>query len=75
MLKNYFKLAYRNLLKNKLSSFINIVGLSVAIGCSIVFFLMLDLEYTSDRLWLCIHSKGIKEHSGGAILLSPLALH
>ena len=49
MLKNYFKLAYRNLLKNKLSSFINIVGLSVAIGCSIVFFLMLDLEYTSDR--------------------------
>lgn len=49
MFKSYFKLACRNLLKNKLSSFINIVGLSVAIGCSIVFFLMLDLEYTSDR--------------------------
>ena len=49
MFKSYFKLAYRNMLKNKLSSLINIVGLSVAIGCSIVFFLMLDLEYTSDR--------------------------
>ncbi len=49
MLKSYFKLAYRNLLKNKLSSIINIVGLSVAIGCCIVFFLLLDLEYTSDR--------------------------
>ena len=49
MLKSYFKLAYRNLLKNKISSFINIFGLSVAIGCSIIFFLLLDLEYTSDR--------------------------
>ena len=49
VLKNYFKMAYRNLLKNKLCSLINIVGLSVAIGCSIIFFLLLDLEYTSDR--------------------------
>jgi len=48
MFKNYFKMAYRSLLRNKLSSSINMVGLSVAIGCSIVFFLMLDLEYTSD---------------------------
>jgi ABC-type antimicrobial peptide transport system permease subunit len=49
MLKNYFKLAYRQLLKNKLSSIINISGLSVAIGCSIIFFLLLYLEYTSDH--------------------------
>jgi ABC-type antimicrobial peptide transport system permease subunit len=49
MFTTYFKLAYRNLLKNKLSSIINITGLSVAIGCSIVFFLLLDKEYTSDR--------------------------
>jgi len=49
MLRTYFKLAYRNLLKNKLSAIINITGLSVAIACSIVFFLMLDKEYTSDR--------------------------
>lgn len=49
MLLTYFKLAYRNLIKNKLSFFINITGLSVAIACSIVFFLLLDKEYTSDR--------------------------
>jgi len=49
MFKSYFKLAYRHLLKYKLTSFINIMGLSVAISCSIVFFLLLDLEYTSDR--------------------------
>ncbi|MFC2142204.1 ABC transporter permease [Acidobacteriota bacterium] len=49
MLITYFKLAYRNLVRNKLASFINITGLSVAIACSIVFFLLLDKEYTSDR--------------------------
>ncbi len=49
MFATYVKLAYRNLIKNKLSSFINLTGLSVAIGCSIVFFLLLDKEYTSDR--------------------------
>lgn len=49
MLFTYFKLAYRNLLKHKLSSFINLTGLSLAIACSLVFFLLLDKEYTSDR--------------------------
>ena len=42
-------MAYRSLLRNKFSSSINLVGLSVAIGCCIIFFLMLDMEYTSDR--------------------------
>jgi len=32
MIKNYFKLAWRNLRKNKSFSFINIVGLSVGIA-------------------------------------------
>ncbi len=49
MLKSYLKLAWRNLQRNKLSSFINITGLSIAIGCSIVFFLLLDREITTDR--------------------------
>lgn len=49
MLKNYFVLAYRNLLKNKLSSSINIIGLSVAVGCSILVFLVVDLQATKDR--------------------------
>lgn len=49
MLKSYFKLAIRNLFKHKLPSLINITGLAVAIGCSIVFYILLDLEYSSDR--------------------------
>lgn len=41
MLQSYFKLAIRNLLANKLVTAINIVGLSIAIGCSVVVFLFL----------------------------------
>jgi putative ABC transport system permease protein len=48
MLKNYFKMAYRNLLRNKLSSLINIFGLSIALSCSIVAFLFVDFYYNRD---------------------------
>jgi putative ABC transport system permease protein len=33
MLKNYLKIAFRNLFKNKVYSFINIIGLAVGIAC------------------------------------------
>ena len=49
MFRNYIKTAIRNIKKQKLSSFINIFGMSVAISCSIIFFLMLDIQYTSDN--------------------------
>ena len=49
MFKNFLKVAYRNLWKSKGSSLINIFGLSVAIGCSIVVFLFLELQFTMDR--------------------------
>ncbi|MFC1493396.1 ABC transporter permease, partial [candidate division KSB1 bacterium] len=49
MLKNYIKVAIRNLVRLKVYSFINILGLSVSIGCCIVFFLLLEKEYSSDR--------------------------
>lgn len=48
MLKNYFVLAYRTLLKNKVSSFINLFGLSVAIGCSIMVFAFVYGKLTED---------------------------
>ena len=38
MLKNYIKLGFRNLIKHKLSSFINISGLALAIGCCFMVF-------------------------------------
>jgi putative ABC transport system permease protein len=36
MLRNYFKTAWRNLLKNKTSSFINIIGLAVGMAVAIL---------------------------------------
>lgn len=48
MLKSYFKLAWRNIFRNKLSSIINIIGLSIAIGCNIVIFTFVDLNINQD---------------------------
>jgi putative ABC transport system permease protein len=50
MVKNYIKLALRNLAKNKLVSFINIFGLSAAIGVSIVVFSYVKWEYDIDKV-------------------------
>jgi predicted permease len=49
MLKNYFKIAIRSLLKNSVYSFINIVGLSIGIACSVLILLWVNDEYTYDR--------------------------
>ena len=49
MLRIYFKLALRNLLSNKLVTGINIFGLSIAVGCSIVVFLFLQNHWTMDN--------------------------
>ena len=42
MFRNFIKLAFRNMRKNKLSTVINLLGLSVAVGCSIVVFVFAD---------------------------------
>lgn len=49
MFGNYFKTSLRSLKKNPLSSFINIFGLSVAIGVCIVVFAFLQYDYSVDR--------------------------
>ena len=49
MVRNYIKLALRNLAKNKLISFINIFGLSTAVGVSIVVFSLLEFEFSTDK--------------------------
>lgn len=48
MLKNYFKTAYRNLLRNKGYSLINILGLSLGIACSLTLFLVIKYELSFD---------------------------
>lgn len=48
MIKNYLKSGYRNLVKNKLSSAINILGLALAIGCCLVVFQLFDWSMHMD---------------------------
>ncbi len=48
MLRNYFNIIFRNLLKFKLFSFINILGLSLAIACSILVILYVQNELSYD---------------------------
>ncbi|MGA7838495.1 MAG: ABC transporter permease, partial [Ignavibacteriaceae bacterium] len=48
MLNNYFKIAIRNLLRNKVYSFINIFGLSIGIACSILIMLFVKNELSYD---------------------------
>jgi len=48
MLRNYIKTALRNIQKNKLISFINITGLSLALGCCITVYTFLEFAYTQD---------------------------
>lgn len=49
MLKNYFKVAFRNLTKHKLYSVINIVGLAVGIACCLLIALYVQNEWSFDQ--------------------------
>lgn len=46
MLKNYFKVTFRNLWKNKTYSFLNIFGLAIGLTCAGVIFLWVEDEVT-----------------------------
>ncbi len=49
MLRNYFKIAFRNLFKNKVYSFINISGLAVGMACCMAICLYVYDEISYDR--------------------------
>ncbi|MBS1936083.1 MAG: ABC transporter permease, partial [Bacteroidetes bacterium] len=49
MIKNYFKTAWRNIVKNKLFSFINILGLSLGIATCFIIMLYVQDELSYDR--------------------------
>ena len=48
MIRHYIKTAARDLKKNKVASLINVVGLSIAVGCAVVLFLFIDLQVNMD---------------------------
>ncbi len=49
MLKNYFKTAWRNLMKSKVFSFINVLGLTIGITICMMIFLFIMNEFSVDR--------------------------
>ncbi len=49
MIKNYLKVAFRNLIRYKTYSFINIIGLSVGIACCLLILLYIQNELSYDR--------------------------
>jgi ABC-type antimicrobial peptide transport system permease subunit len=76
MFKNYFKIGVRNLWKQRMPSAINIIGLSIAVGCSIVAFKFVEFSYVKDNfhknkedLFLVTHWEELESNKGrnGAI--------
>ncbi len=49
MLKNYITIAWRNLMRNKVFSFINLTGLSIGLACCLLIVLFAKDELSFDR--------------------------
>jgi putative ABC transport system permease protein len=49
MIRNYLKIAWRNLRKNKMFSIINILGLTIGITACMMIFIFIIHEYSIDR--------------------------
>ena len=49
MFKNYFKTALRNFRKNKLTTFINVLGLSIGISASLIIFMTVEYDFSFDK--------------------------
>jgi putative ABC transport system permease protein len=49
MIKNYIKIAFRNITNNKIYSFINIVGLAIGIACCVIIASFIQSELSYDN--------------------------
>jgi len=49
MLKNHFKIAFRNFGRNKLFTLINVIGLSIGISAALVIYLIVNYDFTFDK--------------------------
>ncbi len=49
MIRNYFKIAWRNILKSKFFSILNIIGLSTGMACSMLILLWVQNEVNYDK--------------------------
>jgi putative ABC transport system permease protein len=70
MIKNYFKISWRNLVKNKTTSLINIGGLSIGLAVAIIIMFWVSDEYSYNRFHTNlpnIYSIMQNERQGGVI--------
>lgn len=67
MLKNYFKIAWRNLMKNKVFSFINIFGLTVGLTCCMLITLYIVNELSYDKY----HKNADNLYQLGTLFITP----
>ncbi len=81
MFKNYLKVALRNILKHKGSSFINVFGLAIGLACTILISLWVTDELSYDRFHknarnlFCVYNA--EHYNSGKIVYSysnPVAL-
>ncbi|MDP4130120.1 MAG: ABC transporter permease [Bacteroidota bacterium] len=49
MIKSYFKTAWRNITRNKLTAFINVFGLAIGLSCSLLIWLWVSDELSYNR--------------------------
>ena len=49
MIRNYLKVTFRNMARNKLFTFINIFGMSISLACCIILFIYTKNELNFDR--------------------------
>ena len=83
MLRNYIKIALRNIRKNKALSFINIAGLSIGLACCILIILYIKDELSFDGFHLkkdnicqltCVRTEqdgGIQKFAIAALVQGP----
>jgi putative ABC transport system permease protein len=74
MLKNYFKIAFRNVLKNRIFSLINIFGLAVGLTCCMLISAFLYNELSFDKYpehAFQIYRVGLKIEQNGGIADYP----
>ncbi|HVO75089.1 MAG TPA: ABC transporter permease, partial [Ignavibacteriaceae bacterium] len=78
MLKNYLKIAFRNLFRHKAFSFINIIGLAVGMACTVLILLWVldELSYEkffpdSDNTYLVLRGDNSGMMAVTSKLLAP----
>ncbi len=84
MLKNYFKITFRNLFKNKAYLSINLLGLTLGVACALLIFVVIRYQNSfdnfhtkADRLYrvYSYENKADKDsYNGGSSLVLPTAL-